>query len=104
MPRLLVDPPRLSREYGALGCTGVTLENGQVLRANKQGHIDVDDPKIAKQIENNPLAPGLVVEQKFHGGGIAGATCTGCGFGAFRWQASAPCPKCGGVIEKEETK
>ncbi len=99
---MLVDPPRLHREYGALGCTGVTLENGQVLRANKRGHIDVDDQKLAKQIANNPLAPGLVLEQKFHGGGLPGAICQSCAFVGFTWQASAPCPKCGGVLEKEE--
>ena len=101
MPRMLVDPPRLSREYGALGCTGVTMEDGRVFRANKQGHIDVDDAKAARQMVANPLAPGHVLEQKFHGAGIPGAICQDCAFVGFAWQASAPCPKCGGVLEKE---
>ena len=100
-PRMLVDPPRESREYGLLGCTGVTLDNGMVLRSNRRGHMDIDDPKIKKEL-GPALERGLVMEQKFHGGGLAGATCSGCGFGAFRWQASAPCPRCGGEIEEDQ--
>ena len=95
MPRMLVEPPRFHREYGAVGCTGVTMEDGRVFRSNKAGHIEVDDAKTAKQMVDNPLAPGHVLEQKFHGAGLTGATCTGCGFGGFSWQKSAPCPKCG---------
>jgi hypothetical protein len=100
---MLVEPPRNHREYGMVGCTGVTMEDGRVFRSNRAGHIHVDDPKTAKQMVDNPLAPGHVLEQKFHGAGVPGAVCQDCAFVGFEWQASAPCPKCGGFLEKEKT-
>lgn len=105
MTRMLVDPLRTKgtgKHADLVGCTGVTMEDGRVFRANRQGHIDVDDARTAKQMVDNPLAPGMVLEQKFSGAGAPGATCTSCGFGAFRWQISAPCPKCGGEIKEDQ--
>ena len=107
MPRMLVEPRR-TRDGDLTGCTGATMEDGRVFRANRNGLMHVDDPKAAKQMVNNPLAPGMVVEAKMHGGGLPGATCAGCGFSGFRYQASRPCPKCGserweGATTEEET-
>lgn len=77
------------------GCTGATMEDGTVYRADRHGHMEVGDARHAAQMVSNPLAPGHVVEAKFHGAGVQGVTCGGCGFSGFRWQASAPCPRCG---------
>lgn len=100
MTRMLVEPRR-QRDGQLTGCTGVTMEDGTVYRADRTGHIDVSRPDHVAAMVNNPLAPGHVAIQKFHGGGTAGASCTACGFSAFTWQCSAPCPRCGGSIEKE---
>lgn len=94
MPRMLVEPRRV-RDGLLTGCTGVTMEDGRVYRANKRGHIEVDDARAARQMVANPLAPGHVLEQTFNGAGVGGVSCGGCGFGGFRWQRSRPCPKCG---------
>jgi hypothetical protein len=77
------------------------MEDGTVYRANRSGHVEVDNPAHVDAALKNPLADGAITAAKLHGAGIPGATCTSCGFGAFAWQASAPCPRCGGTIEKE---
>lgn len=100
MPRMLVEPRR-TRDGQLAGCTGVTMEDGTVYRANRHGHIEVDDPSHAAAMVRNPLAPGHVIEQKFHGAGTPGVTCSTCGFGAFRWQRHTPCPRCGGTLTEE---
>lgn len=84
------------------GCTGATMQDGTRYLADLHGHMEVDrhdhvqamlaDPTIAGDI----IMAGQVVKAK-------GASCTGCGFGAFAWQASRPCPRCGGVITREES-
>lgn len=94
MPRMLVEPQRI-RDGVPVGCTGVTMEDGRVFMANRRGHIDVDDTRTARQMVDNPLAPGHVLEQKFGGAGTPGVSCGGCGFGGFRFQRSRPCPRCG---------
>ena len=94
MPRMLVEPQRM-RDGVPTGCTGVTMEDGRVFRATRAGHMEVEDSRTAKQMVDNPLAPGHVLEQKFSGAGTPGAICAACGFGGFSWQKSAPCPRCG---------
>lgn len=102
MTRMLVEP--LHKGDGdPRGCTGATMEDGTVYRANSQGHMEVTNPEHIKWMKKNPLAPGHVLEQKFSGAGVAGASCTSCGFGAFLWQCSAPCPRCGGEIKEESS-
>jgi hypothetical protein len=100
MPRMLVEP-RSVRDGQLTGCTGVTMEDGTVYRANPQGHIDVDNIGHAKAMTVNPLAPGHVIEQKFHGAGTPGVLCGTCGFNGFRWQRHGSCPRCGGSFAEE---
>ena len=97
---MLVEPRRL-RDGELTGCTGVTMEDGTIYRANRSGHMEIDDVDHARAMVKNPLAPGHVIEQKFRGARVDGAECTDCGFGAFRWQCSAPCPRCGGEIRED---
>lgn len=94
MPRMLVEPQR-TRDGVPVGCTGVTMEDGRVFRASKSGHIDVDDERTARQMVANPLAPGHVLRANFGGGGLPGLSCGNCGFSAYRFQKSRPCPSCG---------
>ncbi len=101
MPRMLVEPRR-ERDGQLTGCTGVTLEDGTVYRANKRGHIEVENVAHAKAMVTNPLAPGHVAEQTFNGAALPGASCSQCGFGAFTWQCSRPCPHCGGRVERDQ--
>lgn len=100
MPRMLVEPRRV-RDGGLTGCTGATMEDGTVYRANRQGHMEVEDSAHARAMVKNPLAPGHVVEQKFSGAGIGGTVCQSCGFDGFHFHLSAPCPRCGGVMAEE---
>jgi hypothetical protein len=98
MPKMVVDPLRTKgggKFADLVGCTGVTMEDGRKFFANRRGHLDVDDVTTAKQMVDNPLAPGAVA---FHNGGVpraSGVSCGTCGFGAFRFAASAPCTRCG---------
>jgi hypothetical protein len=98
--RLLVEPQR-TRDGDPTGCTGFTMEDGTVYRATRDGHVNVENPAHIEAALKNPLADGHIALAKFHGAGVSGASCTGCGFVAFAWQTSAPCPRCGGVIERE---
>jgi hypothetical protein len=91
---MLVEP-RKNRDGDLTGCTGATMEDGTVYRANRNGLMHVESDAHATAMVKNPLAPGHVVEQKFSGARVAGVTCGSCGFGGFVWQASAPCPRCG---------
>ncbi len=93
MRHMLVEPQR-DRDGHPTGCTGLTMEDGTVYRASKKGHLEVEDHHF-KSIIENPLAPGHVVEAKFHGAGTPGADCGVCGFAGFTFQASRPCPRCG---------
>jgi hypothetical protein len=90
---MLVDPMRAQgggKHADLIGCTGATMDtDGTVYRANRAGHMVAN-------------SDGFIVEAKFGGAGLDGATCTSCGFGAFRWQCSAPCPRCGGEIKEEQ--
>jgi hypothetical protein len=96
-------PPRRVRDGDLTGCTGATMEDGTVYNANRYGHMEVASEAHAKAMVKNPAAPGHVIEAKFSGAGLSGASCTTCGFGAFKWQCSAPCPRCGGEIKEETT-
>ena len=98
---MLVEPRR-TKDGLPVGCTGVTMDtDGTIYRANRAGLMHVEREDHARQMVRNPLAPGHVVEQKFSGAGVRGAQCTSCGFGAFVWQTSAPCPRCGGEIKED---
>jgi hypothetical protein len=77
------------------------MEDGTVYRSTRNGHVEVDNPAHVEAALKNPLADGHIALSKFHGACVPGASCTSCGFDAFAWQASAPCPRCGGKIEKE---
>jgi hypothetical protein len=99
---MLVDPVRAQgagKHADLVGCTGATMEDGTVYRADR-GRMDVERDDHAKAMIKN--SDGFIVEEKFSGAGIAGATCTGCGFGAFKWQCNAPCPRCGGEIKEDQ--
>jgi hypothetical protein len=98
---MLVEPRKI-KDGGLTGCTGATMEDGTVYRANRAGHIEVEREDHARAMVKNPMAPGHVIEAKFSGAGVAGATCQSCGFSGFLWQTSAPCPRCGGEIKEDK--
>lgn len=91
MTRMLVDPMRSSSFGDTRGCTGATMEDGTVYRANKRGHMEVGNPEHVRAM----VEGGIVVEQKFSGAAVPGVTCRGCGFAGFPFHQSAPCPRCG---------
>ncbi len=87
-------PPVRERFGDLTGCTGATMEDGRVYRANHLGHMTVD-PTTARQMVANPAAPGMVA---YYTGGVprvAGTTCGACGFSGFPFHRSAACPRCG---------
>lgn len=99
MTKMFVEPRKI-RDGGLTGCTGATMDtDGTVYRANRSGKMLVENPDHVRQMK----ASGHVVEGKFHGAGIGRrAICTSCAFGAYSFQKSAPCPRCGGVIKEEK--
>lgn len=100
MPRMLVEPRRM-KDGHLTGCTGVTMEDGSVYRADKRGRINVENVNHAYWMARSPS--GMVIEEKFSGSRLPGAVCESCGFSAFAWQCAHPCPRCGGQITKEES-
>ena len=93
MTKVLVPPVR-ERHGELVGCTGFTMEDGRVFRANRRGHVEVPDLRTAQQAVSNPLAPGGVA---IYTGGVprtASATCGTCGFNGYPFHRSAPCPRC----------
>ena len=101
MARLLV-PAIKERDGVPTGCTGVTMEDGTVYRANRAGHMEVNDPGHIRAMERN--GDGFIIAQSASARGTAGTHCTACGFDGFRFHLSAPCPKCGGVMVSDVPK
>lgn len=84
------------------GCTGVELPNGQKLNADR-GHVSIDDARVERYARRSVQGQtGLI------GKGLtwirAGRStfCADCGHEGFVWQATGPCPKCGGTMKQEE--
>lgn len=76
------------------GCVGLNMEDGTHYDANRAGHIEVDDPgHVAAMLRNSD---GFVTTAKFSAVRALGAHCSDCGFEGFKFQLSAPCPRCGG--------
>lgn len=98
MTRLLVENMRL-KDGVPVGCTGVTMEDGTVYRANREGHMVIEDQGHVSAMLRN--SDGFVTEQKFSAPKVAGTRCSSCGFGGFSFHLSAPCPRCGGAMEAE---
>jgi hypothetical protein len=97
LTRMLVDPLRV-RDANLVGCTGVTMEDGTVYRADRAGHLDIEDQGHVLAMLRH--GEGFVAEQKFSAPRVAGTSCSGCGFDGFAFHASAPCPRCGGRMER----
>jgi hypothetical protein len=93
--RMLV-PARGTHDGVPTGCTGLNMEDGTHYDANRAGHIDVEDPGHVSAMLRN--TDGFVTDQKFAAVKAPGVTCVTCGFNGFRFQLSAPCPRCGGKM------
>lgn len=97
MTRMLVEPRR-DRDGNPTGCTGATMEDGTIYRSNRYGHMEVNDKgHVAAMLRNSD---GFITEEKFSAPKAAGTQCSACGFQGFAFHASAPCPRCGGEMER----
>jgi hypothetical protein len=98
MTKMLVQAQRI-RDTVPVGCTGATMEDGTVYRADRAGHMEVEDRgHVAAMLANSD---GFITEQKFSALRAAGTSCSRCGFNGFSFHLSAPCPRCGGTMEAE---
>jgi len=81
------------------GCTGATMEDGTVYRANRSGTFEVDNPSHARAIRRDPniagdiVAVGAAMRNDF--GGRPGRYCTAhCCVTEYQpW--TKKCPGCG---------
>lgn len=84
------------------GCIGVELPNGQKVNADKNGHIQHNDPRFEKYaLSTTGGQTGVITKTvtTFRAG--ASNFCTKCVFEGFAWQKV--CPKCGADMIPEET-
>lgn len=99
MTRMIV-PAQKDRDGVPTGCTGVTMEDGTVYRANRAGHMEVSrQDHVAAMLRNGD---GFVVKESGAAAKVPGTTCASCGFAGYPHHASAPCPRCGGEMLRDQ--
>lgn len=70
--------------------------------ATSAGHVQVDDPRHAREIESSfTLDAGMIEHRRhvFSDSMDAGRACSECGFVAWSW--SSECPRCHSPLREE---
>jgi hypothetical protein len=94
-------PARRERDGNPTGCTGATMEDGTIYHSTRDGHMEVSRPDhVAAMLRNSD---GFITEEKFSAPRAAGTWCSACGFSGFTFHLTAPCPRCGGEMVREES-
>lgn len=99
MTRMLVPPLREKKGgFGDLhGCTGATMEDGTVYRANRGGAFEVERADHVRAMQRDPNIAGDIVAETFHAvDHRPGVRCT-CGLTEY-WPWTKVCPRCGGDL------
>ena len=100
MTRMLV-PPMQSRMGDTRGCTGATMEDGTMYRANRRGSFEVDNADHVRAMRRDPVIAGDIVAETFHAHDPRpGRYCTCSPTELYPW--TKVCPRCGADTTQEE--
>ena len=103
MTRMLVPPlrERKGRLSDLHGCTGATMWDGTVYRANRAGAFDCDDPGHVRDMRTDPAIAGDIVAETFHARTDRPGRYCDCGSTEL-WPWTRVCPRCGGPTHERE--